>query len=259
MPWFKTDDAFWRHRKVRKLGRDKVAAAGLWTLAGTWCSDNLTDGFIPREQVETWDPKLRLAARLVEVKLWHEVEHDGEQGYQYHDWPDYNPTRAKIEAEREAWRAKKASQRKTGTRPPMSPGDTQRDTRETTQEKPPENPQQTPPESPPRFPDPIPVPVPNSGYLGGNVQKATARETANRPPDRCTKHAGQPDDGTPCGGCARARETAETWDHQQHRATTTAIRACTWCDGDGWRWHPDGKAHGVLGQRCNHTPPREAS
>lgn len=112
MTWFRTDDGFWRHRKVRKLGRQRVTvmaqvgAAGLWLLAGTWASDenNTTDGFIPREQVEDWDPKLQLAERLVAAGLWHPAEHDGEVGYRYHDWPDYQPTADEI-AERRAKRA----------------------------------------------------------------------------------------------------------------------------------------------------------
>lgn len=116
MPWFKTDDGFWRHPKVRRLGKDRLPAVGLWELAGTWCCDNIatnvTDGFVPTEQVDQWDPKHRYAKRLVDVGLWTAAEVDGEAGYLFHDWTDYNPTRADIEAEREEWRTKKAAQRK---------------------------------------------------------------------------------------------------------------------------------------------------
>lgn len=106
MTWFKTDDGFWRHRKVRKLGRAKltttaqVACAGLWQLAGSWAADNESDGFVPTEQVQQWDPKLTLVARLVHVGLWHETEVDGEPGYRFHDWHDYNPTADEVQDKR---------------------------------------------------------------------------------------------------------------------------------------------------------------
>lgn len=125
MTWFKVDDGFYRHRKVRKLGKDRVAAVGLWALAGNWCADNTTDGFIPAEQVATWDPRLKLAGRLVDVVLWHESEVDGERGYQFHQWEDFQPTRESIEAEREAWRRRKAKQRSSTKSKGESHGTTQ--------------------------------------------------------------------------------------------------------------------------------------
>jgi hypothetical protein len=134
MVWFKVDDAFGRHRKVRRLGKtDKLAAVGLWLLSGTWSAADtadggIGDGFLPRDQVQEWDPKLRYAKRLIEVGFWEETEHDGEPGYQFHDWKDYQPTKASIESERTKWQQKKAAQRGkqavTGTeREVLSPGD----------------------------------------------------------------------------------------------------------------------------------------
>lgn len=111
MTWFKVDDSFYRSRKVRKLGNDRVSAVGLWTLCGDWAADNLSDGFVPWEVVEEWDPRRRLAVKLIVVTLWFEVEHDGEPGIQFHDWHDWQPTkeqviqRRKADAERRArWR-----------------------------------------------------------------------------------------------------------------------------------------------------------
>jgi hypothetical protein len=132
--WFKGDDRFYRHPKVRKLGKDRLPAVGLWALCGTWCADNLitspADGFVPYDQITQWDPKHRYAKRLVEVGLWKEVDVDGERGYLFHDWADCNPTRAEIEAEREEWRKKKAAQRKgrrTSVSRGVSPGDSTED------------------------------------------------------------------------------------------------------------------------------------
>lgn len=111
MTWFKVDDSFYRSRKVRRLGKDRVPCVGLWTLCGDWSADNLTDGFVPWEVVEDWDLDRSWAARLIEVALWFETEHDGELGIRFHDWDDWQPTkeqviqRRKADAERRArWR-----------------------------------------------------------------------------------------------------------------------------------------------------------
>ncbi|QFU87854.1 hypothetical protein [Amycolatopsis sp. YIM 10] len=90
--------------------------------------------------------------------------------------------------------------------------------------------------------------------LGGKLPEANARATTP-PPTRCARHANH-DDPPPCRACAEARQAAEQWQRDHARTTALAIRACTWCDGDGWRWHPDGKRHGVIGERCDHTPAR---
>lgn len=207
MPWFRVDDSFYRHRKVRKLGRDKAGAVGLWLLCGAWCAENLTDGFVPAEQVELWDgPRRKYARRLVEVGFWHEAEQDGETGYQFHDWADYQPTRASVEADREAWRAKKAEQRerkrlKASRR--VSPGDTREDTTQDGNRESRES---------PALPVPGPVPGPGSGYLGEGVSPAVPRTNPHpqRPPEHCEKHPGGTDQ--PCGQCADARRAAEQWD-----------------------------------------------
>jgi len=111
MTWFKVDDSFYRSRKVRKLGRDRVPAVGVWTLCGDWSADNLTDGFVPWEVVEDWDEDREWAKRLIVVGLWSEAEVDGETGIQFHDWEDWQPTseqvkqRRRNDAERRArWR-----------------------------------------------------------------------------------------------------------------------------------------------------------
>lgn len=100
MTWFKVDDSFYRSRKVRRLGADRVPCVGLWTLCGDWSADNLTDGFVPWEIVEDWDEDRAWAKRLVGVDLWFEHHVDGEDGIQFHDWNDWNPTKSQVVAER---------------------------------------------------------------------------------------------------------------------------------------------------------------
>lgn len=122
MTWFRIDDKFGEHPKVRRLAKDRVAAVGLWTLCGIWCADNTavntSDGFVPTEVVRRHDPRLRLAKRLVEVGLWHESTSQDEVGFEFHQWSEHQPTRAEVELRRKktaakvaAWRAKKAAQK----------------------------------------------------------------------------------------------------------------------------------------------------
>lgn len=207
MTWFKVDDVFWRHRKVRKLGREKLSSIGLWILAGSWCADNidenLTDGFVPREQLEQWDPKLRYAKRLVDAGLWHEAEHDGETGFEFHDWSNYQKTRDQVEAEREEWRQKKRKSRRGN----MSPGDTPEDTpRDATEEPPGDSTKESH-----GFPGTRSRTRSfDSGSLGGGVPDSNGRATP-RPPERCPKHQTAPT-SEPCGKCGDARRAAAAWD-----------------------------------------------
>lgn len=93
MPWFKVDDALAMHPKAFMAGN---AALGLWVRAGSWAMQHLTDGHIPSGVVSalggTWDD----TAALLNAGLWHQAE----GGFQFHDWAEYQPTRAQIEAER---------------------------------------------------------------------------------------------------------------------------------------------------------------
>jgi hypothetical protein len=114
MTWFKIDDQFHSHPKV--LACDP-AAIGLWVLAGSWCSANLTDGLIQDHVIGRLVPgdAVPLAKQLTTSGLWKRVR----GGYRFHDWSEYNPTSEAVRAEREAARdrmrrarAKRAEQRK---------------------------------------------------------------------------------------------------------------------------------------------------
>lgn len=97
MTWFKVDDGWHKHRKRIRTGVDLegMAAQGLWAAAGSWASDELTDGWVPVEVVDYLSPKLgrKLAARLVHSSLWTAETRNGEEGWQFHDWEVSNPTR----------------------------------------------------------------------------------------------------------------------------------------------------------------------
>lgn len=96
--WFRVDDKLHDHRKARKAGK---AAMGLWVLAGSWSMDNETDGFIPDDVLIRWGT-VADARKLVTVGLWDREEHQGEDGYRFHDWSRFQPSAAVTAAKRAA-------------------------------------------------------------------------------------------------------------------------------------------------------------
>lgn len=94
MPWFRVDDTFAHHAKVLEAGN---AAVGLWVRAGAWSMQQLSDGFIPTQVVHTIGTRSQ-ARRLVDVGLW--IAKD--DGYQFHEWEQRQPSRVQVHADREA-------------------------------------------------------------------------------------------------------------------------------------------------------------
>jgi hypothetical protein len=95
--WFYVDDHLHDHRKARRAGTE---AMGMWVLAGSWCADNLTDGFVPVDVAWRWgggaESTERLAKQLVTAGLWEDAEVDGEVGWRFHDWSDVQKTRDQV-------------------------------------------------------------------------------------------------------------------------------------------------------------------
>lgn len=97
MAWFKVDDQFWAHPKVNGL----TAEAGwLWTRAGSYCGQYLTDGFVSFASLAMLQGTDGMAGELVDSGLWLAAE----GGYQFHDWDKYQPTRESVMADRKATR-----------------------------------------------------------------------------------------------------------------------------------------------------------
>lgn len=122
MPWFKVDDKLHGHAKTRMAGTE---AMGLWVLAGSWSADHLKDGFVPEVVAVQWDPSGELAARLVAAKFWRPAKRKGEPGWLFNNWMEMQPTRAKVEAAREAARkrmseARESKKRSRDVRPNIS-------------------------------------------------------------------------------------------------------------------------------------------
>lgn len=111
MSWFRVDDKLHGHRKARLLRKSHPSKHrdsspfGIWVLAGSYASDNRTDGFVPTEILSEWDDyAILLARRLVDAGFWWATEQDGEEGFGFHDWRDYLPRPEGIEDASESGR-----------------------------------------------------------------------------------------------------------------------------------------------------------
>lgn len=102
MPWVRVDDQFPMHRKVRPLS-DK--AFRLYVSALCWCNAHLTDGVIRTRELayvsDVTSPK-RYARELVDADLWCETS----EGWQVHDYLEYQLSAIKVREAREAKRAR---------------------------------------------------------------------------------------------------------------------------------------------------------
>ena len=103
MAWFKADDRIMEHGKfIAARAKGGHAVIGVWFHAGTWANGQMTDGFIPRSWA-TLNGAEAEAALLVEVGLWDEDA--SRDGWQMHDYADYQPLRADLEAKSEQKRS----------------------------------------------------------------------------------------------------------------------------------------------------------
>lgn len=115
MPWVKLDDRFPSHRKVALLS-DR--AFRLYVSALCWSSENLTEGRITQRELPLVAARLRgikaAAGELEAAQLWDRAD----DGWVIHDFLEYNPDRARVQADREAnatrqqaWRDRKRAER----------------------------------------------------------------------------------------------------------------------------------------------------
>ncbi|MFC7582466.1 hypothetical protein ACFQYP_00650 [Nonomuraea antimicrobica] len=102
MPWVRVDDQFPMHRKVRPLS-DK--AFRLYMSALCWANANLTDGTIRTHEItyvsDVSSPR-RYARELCDAGLWSKTN----EGWQIHDYLEYQASAIKIREERANKRAR---------------------------------------------------------------------------------------------------------------------------------------------------------
>lgn len=92
--WFKVDDGFHSHPKTLVAGNEAI---GLWVRCGSYCSQHLTEGRVPRA-IALMYGDMGLIDTLVKVGLFIPAGDD----WLLHDFGDYNPTREQVMAERKA-------------------------------------------------------------------------------------------------------------------------------------------------------------
>ena len=213
MPWFKVDDHFHSHPKVKRCGLEVV---GLWTVAGSYCMAHLTDGFVEEWFVKDWRRGPRLAAALVAAGLWYETTKGGEKGWQFHDWDKYQPTKKQVEAEREKARNRKAAQR-------LSQGESRRDSLVDSGVE------------SRRTSGTVPARPPARPYLVTSGGELTQVEDP-QPPPFCSDHPSGTD--KPCRPCGNARKAHQEWmerDGARRRAELDRYRDlstnCPMCKG----------------------------
>lgn len=99
MAWFKADDRIMEHGKfIAARAQGGHSVIGVWFHAGTWANGQMTDGFIPRSwaMLNGCESEAQI---LVDVGLWDEDA--SRDGWQMHDYADYQPLKAELESKRE--------------------------------------------------------------------------------------------------------------------------------------------------------------
>jgi hypothetical protein len=133
MVWFRLDDQWLMHPKIRAAGKDGRA---LWIAGGLHCASHLTDGRIDKITADLLAKMAEVPAKtsaksLVAAGLW--IDHGTH--YEMHDYLEYQPARETVEKERaatkervRAYRNRKSGQFGThteesgnGVTPPVTP------------------------------------------------------------------------------------------------------------------------------------------
>jgi hypothetical protein len=126
MPFFPVDDQLWGHPKADAAGD---AALGLWTRAGSYCANYLTEGIITARDLRKLAARPARVRALVDAGLWHAPGHACDKGcpqpppggYVFHEWhKNGNRTREQVEQDRAA--AAERQRRFRQKQPPARPG-----------------------------------------------------------------------------------------------------------------------------------------
>lgn len=185
MPWFKVDDGLFSSRKVLSIPRkDRVAAVGLWTLAGSWAAQELTDGVVPKYALDALGATLRLSRALVEAQLWLSRP-DG--GIEFKNWSEFQPTRSQVEKDREDARERQRSHREKKRDGDVTNGDVTRDYQRESQD-----------------PDPT-----RPDLLIEDSEEGVVGSAERAPSPFCSKHMPMGPNGHRCGACGDAKRAWE--------------------------------------------------
>lgn len=234
MTWVKIDDKFYDNRANRELG---AAGRDLFLAGLCYCNKGLTDGEIPKVDVPMLlaqaQAKKATIERLLAAGRWLDL---GDR-YEVAEYLEYQPSKAKVLAERE--KARKKKQRQRAGQPdddpfedvPLGspPGDTPRD---------------SPGDSPPVVPVPPSRPVPSTPNLrppGASVLVNGDREAAFAAFWSCYPKKVAKATARAAFGKALKRTTAETivagaqsYRDDPERDPDFTKHPATWLNGDCW-------------------------
>jgi hypothetical protein len=193
MPDFRVPDTAAESDQLRAAG---IAAAGLWSMAGSWCMNpaHLTDGWVPLHYVMSWPSGKKLAAKLVEVGLWTPEKRNGVTGWQYANWLDEQRSAASIQDDKAKARERMKRVRSGDVRP-----NKQRTSDRTSATR------------AANVHDSLTLTL-TQEQGGESVEPVTtALPASERPSPRCSKHE-HDEHPPPCGACGQARRAAEAYD-----------------------------------------------
>lgn len=114
MSWFRVDDKFHSHPKIK--GLRATDPLSLWLLCGSYCADHpKLEGRVSLRIVTDFCRSVararKLADLLVARGLWLS---DGEDSWMFHDWSEYQPSGAEVEARRSELSEKRADAGRKG-------------------------------------------------------------------------------------------------------------------------------------------------
>lgn len=116
MAWVRVDDNLHAHPKIQAAWRRDPGALGLHLLALSYSAAYLTDGAIDAVFVAAQMPaparRDRAVDALVDAGLW---EPNGADGWQIHDYLDFNDSREEIQRRRRSEAARKRSSRRVSS------------------------------------------------------------------------------------------------------------------------------------------------
>lgn len=118
MSWVKLDDQLPRNMKIIDAGSAEAAWYYVCTLAH--CAAALTDGFLDRRAIHMVAPHVADPAAAIDACVQAGLMDEVEGGWEIPDYTEFNPTRAKVLADREAGKVRAAKSRARRT-----PGATQ--------------------------------------------------------------------------------------------------------------------------------------
>jgi hypothetical protein len=116
MSWVRIDDKAWSHPKLAGLSGNAVR---LWLFALCWCNQQESDGRVPATMLRIFGASPKVAAELVAAGLWETAE----DGWQFHDYLNYQPSREQLTAQRNATRdrvTKHRERERNAVTPPVS-------------------------------------------------------------------------------------------------------------------------------------------